>query len=72
MEALFILLLALVVDLALGEPTTVIHPVVWMGKVVSFAFLSKGPQPHSLCCYRCRDSQNQLFLKRATACGPKS
>jgi adenosylcobinamide-phosphate synthase len=40
MDALFILLLALVVDLALGEPPTVIHPVVWMGKVVSF--LTRG------------------------------
>jgi adenosylcobinamide-phosphate synthase len=36
MEALFILLLALIIDLALGEPPAVIHPVVWKGKVVSF------------------------------------
>ncbi len=35
MEALFILLLALIIDLALGEPPAVIHPVVWMGKVIS-------------------------------------
>jgi adenosylcobinamide-phosphate synthase len=27
---------ALVIDLALGEPPRVIHPVVWMGKVISF------------------------------------
>jgi len=35
MEALFILLLALIIDLALGEPPAIIHPVVWMGKVTS-------------------------------------
>jgi len=36
MEPLFILLLALVIDLLLGEPPRAIHPVVWMGKAVSF------------------------------------
>jgi len=36
MEILYILLLAVVIDLALGEPPGVIHPVVWMGKVISF------------------------------------
>ena len=35
-EILLILSLALVIDLALGEPPRVIHPVVWMGKVISF------------------------------------
>ncbi len=40
MEAPFILLLALVIDLVWGEPPPVIHPVVWMGKVASF--LAKG------------------------------
>jgi adenosylcobinamide-phosphate synthase len=40
MDVLLILLLALAIDLALGEPPRVIHPVVWMGKVVSF--LVKG------------------------------
>ncbi len=40
MDALFILLLALVIDLALGEPSAAIHPVVWMGKMISF--LIKG------------------------------
>jgi adenosylcobinamide-phosphate synthase len=40
MEALYILLLAVVLDLALGEPPGAIHPVVWMGKVVSL--LTKG------------------------------
>ena len=36
MEGLFILLLALVLDVLLGEPPRAIHPVVWMGKVISF------------------------------------
>jgi adenosylcobinamide-phosphate synthase len=40
MDVLLILLLALAIDLVLGEPPRVIHPVVWMGKVVSF--LTKG------------------------------
>jgi len=40
LEILLILSLAIVVDLTLGEPPRVIHPVVWMGKVVSF--LMKG------------------------------
>jgi len=40
METLFILLIALIIDLTLGEPPAVIHPVVWMGKVVSF--LTRG------------------------------
>ena len=36
MRLLFVLLLALVLDLLLGEPPRAIHPVVWMGKVISF------------------------------------
>jgi adenosylcobinamide-phosphate synthase len=40
MEVLLILLLGLAIDVALGEPPPVIHPVVWMGKVASF--LVKG------------------------------
>ena len=40
MDTLVILLLALALDLALGEPHRLIHPVVWMGKVASF--LEKG------------------------------
>jgi adenosylcobinamide-phosphate synthase len=36
MEGLFILLLAVVIDILFGEPPRVIHPVVWMGKVISF------------------------------------
>ena len=36
MEPLLVLFLALVIDLLLGEPPQVVHPVVWMGKVISF------------------------------------
>ena len=36
MELLFILLLALAIDLLLGEAPRVVHPVVWMGKIISF------------------------------------
>ena len=36
MDILLILSVALAIDLALGEPPRVIHPVVWMGKVASF------------------------------------
>jgi adenosylcobinamide-phosphate synthase len=35
MEALLILLIALALDLSLGEPPAPIHPVVWMGKLIS-------------------------------------
>ena len=35
MEIILILIMALVIDLFLGEPARVIHPVVWMGKVTS-------------------------------------
>jgi len=35
-EILLILSIALAVDLALGEPPRIIHPVVWMGKFTSF------------------------------------
>ena len=40
MDILVMLSIALAVDLALGEPPRLIHPIVWMGKVVSF--LEKG------------------------------
>ncbi len=40
MDTLLILLVALAIDLVLGEPPRPIHPVVWMGKVASF--LEKG------------------------------
>ncbi len=36
MEIILILLLAVAIDLALGEPPRLIHPVVWMGKAISF------------------------------------
>jgi adenosylcobinamide-phosphate synthase len=42
MDVLLILLLALAIDLALGEPPRVIHPVVWMGRVVSFLIKGGG------------------------------
>jgi adenosylcobinamide-phosphate synthase len=35
-DILLILSIALAVDLVLGEPPRIIHPVVWMGKVTSF------------------------------------
>ncbi|MDP2729028.1 MAG: cobalamin biosynthesis protein [Dehalococcoidales bacterium] len=40
MDILIILSLALIADLALGEPPRPVHPVVWMGKLTSF--LEKG------------------------------
>ncbi len=40
MEIILILALAIALDLALGEPPNVIHPVAWMGKFISF--LEKG------------------------------
>lgn len=39
-DVLLILLLALSLDLVLGEPPLAVHPVVWMGKVISL--LAKG------------------------------
>ncbi len=45
MDILVILPVAIVVDLALGEPPRPIHPVVWMGKVASS--LEKGGAGHS-------------------------
>ena len=40
MEILLILVLAVTIDLALGDPPNAVHPVAWMGKVASF--LEKG------------------------------
>ncbi len=45
MERLVILLLALVIDLTIGDPPTAIHPVGWMGRVI--AFLTKGGKEFS-------------------------
>ena len=36
MENIIILVLALAIDLAFGEPPAPLHPVVWMGKLISF------------------------------------
>lgn len=36
MEILWIMALALSVDLALGDPPNIVHPVAWMGQVISF------------------------------------
>ncbi|MBI2288149.1 MAG: cobalamin biosynthesis protein [Chloroflexi bacterium] len=47
MDTVLILFLAIVLDLALGEPPRPVHPVVWMGKIASF--LEKGsPGRHPL------------------------
>ena len=40
LEALLILLLAIAIDLALGDPPDIVHPVAWMGRVISL--LEKG------------------------------
>ncbi len=45
MDIIFILLLAIALDLVLGEPHHAIHPVVWMGKAVSF--LERGGRGQS-------------------------
>ncbi|MBI4180707.1 MAG: cobalamin biosynthesis protein [Chloroflexi bacterium] len=42
MYFLFIFLLAVVIDLTLGEPPHLIHPVVWMGKVISLLIKDGG------------------------------
>jgi len=44
-EIIIILIMALVIDLSLGEPARVIHPVVWMGKVTSL--LERGNKSRS-------------------------
>ena len=46
MELVIILLLALAIDLALGDPPTAIHPVGWMGRVIAFLIKrGKGRTP---------------------------
>ncbi len=42
METLLILLLAIALDLAFGEPPNAIHPVFWMGKAASFLLKVRG------------------------------
>ena len=44
MEIILILALATALDLALGDPPNAIHPVAWMGKVISF--LERGTHSH--------------------------
>ncbi|MBI2287809.1 MAG: cobalamin biosynthesis protein, partial [Chloroflexi bacterium] len=46
MEILLILVLAVALDLTIGEPPRAIHPVVWMGKVVSFLVRGGNGQAH--------------------------
>jgi len=45
-DTLLILLVALAIDLALGEPPRFIHPVVWMGKVAAFLERGGAGRPH--------------------------
>ena len=45
MDILLILSVALAIDLVLGEPPRLIHPVVWMGKITSF--LARGSNSRS-------------------------
>ena len=45
-DILLMLLLAVAIDLALGEPPRPIHPVVWMGKVTSFLEKGGHDKPH--------------------------
>lgn len=40
-----VLLLALLFDILFGEPPQVIHPVVWMGKLIGL-FVSRAPHSH--------------------------
>lgn len=47
-EALLIFGLALVLDLAFGEPPNYIHPVFWMGKVISLFFRGSNRYSHRL------------------------
>lgn len=42
MPNLLILLLALVLDQAVGEPSNAVHPVVWMGKLIGFLTRDSG------------------------------
>lgn len=62
MECLFILLLALVIDVLLGEPPRVMHPVVWMGKVISFSERFAPSEPFA--CFHSR--QLPLVIARVS------
>ncbi len=41
--SLEIFLLAVAFDLAFGEPPARIHPVVWIGRLIAFCALGRGP-----------------------------
>ena len=43
-EAFPIFLLAVAFDLIIGEPPTKIHPVVWIGKLISFLKIRARPR----------------------------
>ncbi|MCG2737034.1 MAG: cobalamin biosynthesis protein, partial [Candidatus Methanoperedenaceae archaeon] len=40
-----VLLLALLLDILIGEPPVFLHPVVWMGNLINF-FVARAPQRH--------------------------
>ena len=42
-EALAVFLLAVAFDLLIGEPPVSIHPVVWIGRLISFLRARAGP-----------------------------
>lgn len=56
-DLIIVLLLAFIIDLVFGEPPVAIHPVVWMGKLISF-FKHRAPDKNrrlygvfmALCC----------------------
>lgn len=45
LEITIVLLIAVAVDLALGEPPDPFHPVAWIGKVIAFLFRSNNTRP---------------------------
>jgi len=47
METLLILVLAIALDVAFGEPPNAIHPVFWMGQVASFLLKVRGGRNHA-------------------------
>ena len=48
MEIILMLLLALTIDLALGDPPNAIHPVAWMGRVAAFLERRCTSQSHAV------------------------
>jgi len=47
MEFIIILLSAIIIDLALGDPPNAFHPVAWMGKVISFLCRAGASLPNA-------------------------